>query len=73
METSFLTSPLVWRQRLLEGGLAGTGSLDEGPSVGERILLLRERLRADICLATAKPRSRKEERRTPGRQAGTSG
>ncbi len=72
METSFLTSPLLWRQRLLEGGLAGTRSLDEGPSVGELILQLREKLRADICLDAPKPRSRKT-RRNPVRQAGTSG
>ena len=72
METSFLTSPLVWRQRLLEGGLAGTRSLDEGPSVGEQILQLREKLRADICPDVPKPRSRKT-RGNPVRQAGTSG
>jgi hypothetical protein len=72
METSFLTSPLVWRQRLLEGGIAGTRSLDEGPSVGELILQLREKLRADICLDAPKPHQRKM-RRTPVRQVGTSG
>lgn len=44
MTMEFQTSPLEWRQRLLEKGLVRVGACCEERSVGESLLLLRERL-----------------------------
>lgn len=46
MTMEFQASPLEWRQRLLERGLVCVGACCEERSVGESLLLLRERLSA---------------------------
>ena len=62
METAFLTSPLVWRRRLLEDGLVHPGRASALPHVGEDMLLLREKLREPLGPRAPKPRPRKRTR-----------
>ncbi len=56
MTMEFQASPLEWRQRLLEKGLVCVGACCEERSVGESLLLLRERLSAILRPAAAEAR-----------------